>query len=381
MSDEAQLLSQVQAGEPRALSRLCRRIEEGVVSEATLDALFATQPKPWLIGITGSPGAGKSTLVSRLVTAYRARQQRVGVVAVDPTSPFSGGALLGDRIRMQEHLADPDVFVRSLATRGAQGGLAAASFDCALAMGLWGAQIVFLETVGVGQAELDVMEASDTIVVVLAPGMGDDVQAQKAGILEIADLLVVNKADLPGAERTFAELQAMLSLGAASRSAVGHSAASHSAASHSAASHSTTSHSAITVSGHGSHAHARAAIATNPHDARASGAAAAGAQDLHPATDGPWSPRLKSCVAQDGTHLPEVVAALDAHHLWLATPSGQTRARERTTSGLHKRLQRLLLTELESRRGAELQTLSHAVSDGTSTLSQALKRVRAMLAS
>lgn len=169
------------------------------------------------MGITGTPGAGKSTLTSALVARCRAAGLRVGVVAVDPSSPFSGGAILGDRIRMQAHFGDPGVFIRSVATRGALGGLSRTAADVALVLAAWGADVVFLETVGVGQDELEVTFLADTTLVVVAPGLGDDVQALKAGILECADVFAVNKADRPGADAAVRDLQLMLALSAESR--------------------------------------------------------------------------------------------------------------------------------------------------------------------
>jgi LAO/AO transport system kinase len=164
------------------------------------------------VGVTGPPGAGKSTLVSALTAYWRKSGKRVGVLAVDPSSPFTGGALLGDRVRMTQHLGDAGVFVRSLATRGASGGLAAATEDAADLLDAAGFDPVVLETVGVGQAELDVAHAADTVVVVLAPGSGDEVQAMKAGLLEVADVVVVNQADHPGADRLEAALKAAFEL-------------------------------------------------------------------------------------------------------------------------------------------------------------------------
>jgi LAO/AO transport system kinase len=165
-----------------------------------------------IVGITGSPGAGKSTLVARLVRELRQREHKVGVVAVDPTSPFSGGAILGDRIRMMELSGDPNVFIRSMASRGSLGGLSAATRDVVRAMDAAGYDLIIIETVGTGQAEVEVMRTAQTVVVVVAPGMGDDVQAIKAGILEIADIFVVSKMDKPGADQTVAQLAMLLSL-------------------------------------------------------------------------------------------------------------------------------------------------------------------------
>src|SRR5205085_6873376 len=163
----------------------------------------------WIVGITGPPGTGKSTLVDKLTKAVRAEAKTVAIVAVDPSSPFSGGALLGDRVRMMEHHADPGVFIRSMAARRALGGLAVATRDVARLLAASGFDLVLIETVGVGQSEQDVVKAADSVVVVTVPGLGDSVQALKAGLMEIADLFVVNMADRPGVERTVAELRSM----------------------------------------------------------------------------------------------------------------------------------------------------------------------------
>lgn len=180
-----------------------------------LRCLFHKTGGAHVVGVTGPPGSGKSTLTTRLAIEYRARKQTVGIVAVDPTSPFSGGAILGDRVRMMELHSDPDVFVRSMATRGVMGGLARSTLDVVLLLDAFGKDVVLLETVGVGQDEVEIVRAADTTMVVAVPNLGDDIQAIKAGILEIADLLVVNKADVAGAERVVTDLRAMLQLGSA----------------------------------------------------------------------------------------------------------------------------------------------------------------------
>jgi LAO/AO transport system kinase len=207
------LLTGFGEGNRRALSRIISRVEnrqEGY--SELLDALYLKTGTAYRVGVTGPPGAGKSTMVSRLVQEARKEDKKVGVIAVDPTSPFTGGALLGDRIRMQDIGSDPGVFVRSMATRGSLGGLAAAATDVADVMDAFGMDLIVTETVGVGQCELDIAEACYTTVVVLVPESGDAVQAMKAGLMEIADVLVMNKSDREGADRMAREIRAMLEL-------------------------------------------------------------------------------------------------------------------------------------------------------------------------
>jgi LAO/AO transport system kinase len=200
-------------GDRRALARMVTLIEnESPAARRYLTELHPHTGQAHLIGVTGAPGAGKSTLVTHMVREFRRREHRIGVVAVDPSSPFSGGALLGDRIRMMELAGDPQVFIRSMASRGSLGGLSASTRDVVHAMDAAGYNPILIETVGTGQAEVEVMRAAQTVLVVCAPGMGDEVQAIKAGILEIADIFVVSKADRPGADQTAAELAMMLSL-------------------------------------------------------------------------------------------------------------------------------------------------------------------------
>ena len=207
------LAERVLAGDSRAVARAISVVErEDAGSAVLVGRLFGRTGRALSVGLTGAPGVGKSTLVDRLTAALRRERQRVGILAVDPTSPFSGGAILGDRIRMQGHAADGGVFVRSMATRGQLGGLARATDDARMVLDAAGIDVVLIETVGVGQGEIDVSRIVDVSVVVLAPGGGDDVQAIKAGIMEIADVFVVNKADRDGADRTVAEIEGMLSL-------------------------------------------------------------------------------------------------------------------------------------------------------------------------
>ncbi|MBV9059121.1 MAG: methylmalonyl Co-A mutase-associated GTPase MeaB [Pseudonocardiales bacterium] len=208
------LVVRARQGQARAVGRLISLIEDGAPELRALAAALARDTgRAQVVGITGPPGVGKSTMAGALVAAFRAAGKRVGVLAVDPSSPFSGGALLGDRVRMQEHATDPEVFIRSMATRGHLGGIAWATPQALRVLAAAGYTQVLVETVGVGQSEVEVMALADTTVVVLAPGMGDGVQAAKAGILEVADILVVNKADREGAEQTVRELQHMISLG------------------------------------------------------------------------------------------------------------------------------------------------------------------------
>jgi LAO/AO transport system kinase len=207
------VVAAVRLGNPRALGRLISWIENGspalpmIIKELAPDTGHAH-----IVGLTGAPGVGKSTTVTGLVSALRERGERVGVLAVDPSSPFSGGALLGDRVRMQEHALDRDVYIRSMATRGHLGGLAVATLQALRAFDAAGFDTVIVETVGVGQSELEVAEMADTIIVLLAPGMGDGIQAAKAGILEIADIFVVNKSDRDGAQALVRELRTMIAL-------------------------------------------------------------------------------------------------------------------------------------------------------------------------
>jgi LAO/AO transport system kinase len=215
MTKDDEIAKHILAGDRRALARLITRVENA--DQTAVDVLIALYPhtgQAHIVGVTGAPGTGKSTLVNELAKAYRAADVRVGIVAVDPTSPFSGGALLGDRIRMRDLSGDPGVFIRSMASRGNLGGLARATADVVKVLDAAGFQTILVETVGAGQSEVEIARTAHTTLVVEAPGLGDDVQAIKAGVLEIADVLVVNKADREGAEHTKRALQMMLDLGA-----------------------------------------------------------------------------------------------------------------------------------------------------------------------
>jgi len=254
--DVDDLVGRARDGQARAVARLISLVEDAAPAMRRATAALAPHAgNAHVIGITGAPGVGKSTSTSALVSAFRARGQRVGVLAVDPSSPFSGGALLGDRVRMQEHATDPGVFIRSMASRGHLGGLSWATPQAVRVLDAAGCDVVLVETVGVGQSEVEVAGAADTTLVLLAPGMGDGVQAAKAGILEIGDVFVVNKADREGAETTLRELRHMLTLGSGPRSGP---------------------------------------------------------------SDDPWKPAVVKTVASRGEGVDDVLAAIDAHREWLA---------------------------------------------------------------
>jgi LAO/AO transport system kinase len=207
------LWDEILKGDVRAAARLMRDIDDEVPSaKEELKHLFPHTGRAHIVGVTGAPGTGKSTLVDQVIQALRERGKTVGVVAVDPTSPFTGGAILGDRVRMQRHATDPDVFIRSLGTRGHLGGLSRSAHDIVDVMDAMGKDVVLVETVGVGQDEVEIIELAHTNLVILVPGMGDEIQAIKAGILEVGDIFVVNKADREGADRTVREIEIMLEM-------------------------------------------------------------------------------------------------------------------------------------------------------------------------
>ncbi len=303
--DVADLVSRAREGEPRAVARLISLVEDEApaMREATA-ALVPYAGRAHVVGVTGAPGVGKSTSTSALVTALRARGQRVGVLAVDPSSPFSGGALLGDRVRMQEHATDPGVFIRSMASRGHLGGLSWATPQAIRVLDAAGFDVVIVETVGVGQSEVEVAGAADTTVVLLAPGMGDGVQAAKAGILEIGDVFVVNKADRDGADATMRELRHMITLGSGPRAG---------------------------------------------------------------SSDDPWAPPILRTVAARGEGIDDVVSALDAHRMWLErTGALGARRRVRAAAEIEAIAFGTLRARIGSLRGdVRLDTLADDVVSGS----------------
>ena len=211
-------ISELRSGDVRSLARAISTVENRAAGWSDLlKALFPHTGKARVIGLTGAPGSGKSTLVDQLAKHYRKKQQTVGIIAVDPTSPYTGGAILGDRIRMQDHYGDPGIYIRSMATRGSLGGLARATADAATVLDASGRDLVMIETVGVGQDEVDIVRLADVTIVLLVPGMGDDVQTIKAGIMEIADIFVINKSDREGAESVEREIRALQSLATRTR--------------------------------------------------------------------------------------------------------------------------------------------------------------------
>jgi LAO/AO transport system kinase len=307
VDSNADLIARVLAGQPRAIGRAMRLVDdEPAASGALLKALWPHTGKAWVLGVTGNPGAGKSTLADRLIEAYRAGGRRVGVVAVDPSSPYTGGAILGDRIRMSRHATDEGVFIRSLATRGHLGGLTRSARDVVRVLDASGHDLVIVETVGVGQDELEITHTAHSTLVVMAPGMGDEVQAIKAGILECADVFAVNKADREGADAAVRDLELMISLGNESIRALSK------------------------VRGHATHGSADGFVQGGPPQS-------AGADER-------WTPPIVKCVAARGDGVAELVAALARHRAWVeGTERGQARRRARLAEQLRESLRESLI--------------------------------------
>ena len=308
------IASKVLARDTRGVARACRLADDRVGDYRTiLKDIFPHTGRAFTVGVTGNPGAGKSTLTDRLIGALRGQGKRVGVVAVDPTSPFSGGAILGDRIRMQAHFTDPDVFIRSLATRGALGGLSRSAADVVRVLDAWGADVILVETVGVGQDEIEITRMASTTLVVMAPGMGDDVQAIKAGILECADVFAVNKADRDGADATVRDLELMIALGGE-----------------------------VTRAGSHSRGHS------------------AGSLDLESQVvthaGGRWVPLIQKTVSTRGEGVADLLAKLDQHRAWLTgTPEGAARRKQRLREAMHVELREVLTEAAVGALGASIE--------------------------
>jgi len=321
---EHPLAAGVARGEVRALARVCRLVDDAVGAyRDILKQLFPFTGHAWTLGITGMPGAGKSTLTDKLILHLRQRDQKVAVVAIDPTSPFSGGAILGDRIRMQRHHDDPGVFIRSLATRGALGGLSRSAVDVVRVCDAWQADVVLVETVGVGQDELEVTRTVDTTLVVMAPGMGDEVQAIKAGILECADAFAVNKADREGADATMRDLELMIALGEAQRRKP-----------------------APTGSGAGHAGHVMGP--TGKCGQKVSAPSGKGG-------DGFWDPPVLRCVATKNLGVDELLAQLDEHRHWVReSEPGRQRRLARLSESMRNQLRNTLLAYAELEMGSAI---------------------------
>jgi LAO/AO transport system kinase len=314
------LAAEVTAGSVRAAARACRLVDDALPGHLELlKALFPQTGRAWIVGITGNPGSGKSTLVDGIIEVFRKQGTKVAVVAVDPTSPFSGGAILGDRIRMQRHFDDPGVFIRSLATRGALGGLSRSARDVVRVLDAWGAGVVLVETVGVGQDELEVVRAAHTTLVVMAPGMGDDVQAIKAGILECADVFAVNKADRDGADATVRDLQLMIALGGETVFGGSHTAG---------------------------HAAGQLDVAKAVVEQKATR----------------WIPPIQKCVAVKRQGIEELVTKLGEHRTWLETTApGKARREDRQLMEFTSTVRDALAHEVEASLGGEIAALAARV--------------------
>ena len=317
------LAPRVLSGDVRSLARALRIVDDRVADHGQLlKDLFPHTGKGFVVGVTGNPGAGKSTLCDRIIETYRKEGKTVGVLAVDPTSPYSGGAILGDRIRMQRHAEDPGVFIRSVATRGHLGGLSRSARDMVRVLDAYGADVVLVETVGVGQDELEITRTAHTTLVVMAPGMGDEVQAIKAGILECADVFAVNKADRDGADSTMRDLELMIALGKETFVASGGGR------------------------GHAGQGKARLLGKEGAGDALAER----------------WTPPIMKCVATRGEGVAQLVNALASHKAWLdGTVSGRARRRERLAEEVRDGLREALLDAALHTLGAQIDEAVRAV--------------------
>jgi LAO/AO transport system kinase len=318
------LAERILKGDMRATARAMRLVDDRLPDATTvLKDLFPHTGKAWVLGVTGNPGSGKSTLCDRLIEHFRKHDKRVGVIAVDPTSPYSGGAILGDRIRMTRHATDDGVFIRSVATRGHLGGLSRSARDLVRILDAYGSDVVIVETVGVGQDELEITRTAHTTLVVMAPGMGDDVQAIKAGLMECADAFAVNKADRDGADATVRDLQLMIALGSETMIAAGKQR------------------------GHAVHAE---------HDGTVENAKASQA----------WTPPIVKCVALRGEGIAELVTELDKHHAWVTTTEeGRARRHARLAEELRETLREALIDAATHKLGPAIDDAVRAVEEKT----------------
>jgi LAO/AO transport system kinase len=301
------IASEVVAGETRSIARALRTVDDRLPGYLDLlKELFPKTGRAWIVGITGNPGAGKSTLTDRLIEALRKSDKKVGVLCVDPSSPYTGGAILGDRIRMSRHANDPGVFIRSVATRGHLGGLSRSARDMVRVLDAAGFDVVLVETVGVGQDELEITRTAHTTLVVSAPGLGDEVQAIKAGLLETADVFAVNKADRDGADATVRDLELLIALGTEALVAAGKNRA---------------------------HVvHGGAKVDALP---------GAPSGDLESAL---WTPPIHKCVATRGEGIAELLASLEKHAAWVATtPAGKARRHTRLVEEVREALRETLI--------------------------------------
>jgi LAO/AO transport system kinase len=301
------------------------RLVDDRLPDATtvLKDIFPHTGKAWVLGVTGNPGSGKSTLCDRLIESFRKQNKRVGVICVDPTSPYSGGAILGDRIRMTRHATDEGVFIRSVATRGHLGGLSRSARDLVRILDAFGSDVVIVETVGVGQDELEITRTAHTTLVVMAPGLGDDVQAIKAGLMECADAFAVNKADRDGADATVRDLQLMIALGSETMIASGKQR------------------------GHAVHSEQDGTV----ENAKASQ---------------PWTPPIVKCVALRGEGIDELVTALGKHHAWvLDTEEGRARRHARLAEELRETLREALIDAATHKLGPAVDEAVRAVETKT----------------
>ncbi len=318
-----ELSERILKGDVRAAARAMRLADDRMPGAVQiLKDIFPHTGKAWVIGVTGNPGSGKSTLCDRLIDHARKRGKRVGVVAVDPTSPYSGGAILGDRIRMMRHATDEGVFIRSVATRGHLGGLSRSARDLVRILDAFGSDVIIVETVGVGQDELEITRTAHTTLVVMAPGLGDEVQAIKAGLMECADVFAVNKADRDGADATVRDLELMIALGSETMIAS-----------------------------------AKKRTHTVYHELSPD----EGARAASPVEQN-WVPPIVKCVALRGEGIDELATALDKHHAWITgTDAGRARRHERLAEELRETLREALIDAAMDKLGGAIDEAVRAV--------------------